>query len=111
MIVIVVKFQVRPDRREDWLATTEEFTRAVRDEPGNVSFEWFTNEETPNQYVLIEQFASPEAGEAHVATEHFKTAMAQIPDLISETPKIIHMDLPGEGWSELVELAKKPSSS
>jgi quinol monooxygenase YgiN len=110
VIIIVVKFQVRPDRREDWLAITGEFTSAVREEPGNVSFEWFTNEETPNQFVLIEQFESPEAGEAHVATDHFKTAMEQIPDLISETPKIIHMDLPGEGWSELVELATKPTA-
>jgi quinol monooxygenase YgiN len=110
VIIIVVKFQVRPDRREEWRALTDEFTQATRGEPGNISFEWFSNDEDPDQFVLIEQFEGPEAGDAHVKTDHFKKGMIGIPDLITETPKIIHMDLPGEGWSELVELARRPSS-
>ena len=110
MILIVVKFQVNPDRREDWLAIMDEFTQATRQEPGNRSFEWFGNDENPTQFVLVEEFASPEAGQEHVSTEHFKTAMARIPDVITETPKIVHFDLPGEGWSELAELAKPPAS-
>jgi hypothetical protein len=44
-----------------------------------------------------------------VNTGHFKTAMAAIPDVISEVPKIVYFDLPGEGWSEMAELAKPPS--
>jgi quinol monooxygenase YgiN len=110
VILIVVKFQVRPDRRDEWLALTEEFTRATRAEPGNVSFEWFRNDDNPDQFVLIEQFEDADAGGAHVKTDHFETAMTEIPDLITETPKIVHLDLPGEGWSELVELAKRPSA-
>jgi quinol monooxygenase YgiN len=110
MILIVVKFQVRPDRREEWLEITDEFTRAVREEPGNRSFEFFSNDEHPNQFVLIEEFEGPEAGEVHVKSDHFKTAMQRIPDVITETPQIVNFDLPGDGWSELVELAKKPST-
>jgi quinol monooxygenase YgiN len=111
VIVIVVKFEVLPDRRDEWLAVTGEFTRAVRAEPGNVSFDWFTNEEEyPDLFVLIEQFADQEAGAEHVHSDHFRKAMAAMPDLLASTPKIINMDLPGEGWSELVELAKKPGS-
>jgi quinol monooxygenase YgiN len=110
VILIVVKFQVLPDRRDEWLAITEEFTRAVRAEPGNRSFEWFPNAEDPNEFVLIEEFESPEAGEVHVKSDHFTKAMAQIPDVIAQTPQIVNFDLPGDGWSELVELAKKPGA-
>lgn len=110
MILIVVKFQVLPDRRDEWLAITGEFTRAVREEPGNRSFEWFPNAENPNEFVLIEEFESAEAGEVHVKSDHFKTAMERIPDVIAQTPQIVNFDLPGDGWSELVELAKKPGA-
>jgi quinol monooxygenase YgiN len=108
VILIVVKFQVRPDRRRDWFALMDEFTEATRQELGNVSFELFGNSETPNQFVLIEQFESTLAGETHVNSDHFKSAMIRIPEVISETPKVVHLDLPGEGWSELVELATSP---
>jgi quinol monooxygenase YgiN len=110
VILIVVKFQVLPDRRDEWLEITNEFTEAVRAEPGNRSFEWYTSADRPNEFVLIEEFEGPEAGAVHVQADHFKTAMARIPDVISETPQIVNFDLPGDGWSELVELAKKPSS-
>ena len=33
-----------------------------------------------------------------------------IPDVLTRTPQIVNFDLPGDGWSELVELAKKPGS-
>jgi quinol monooxygenase YgiN len=110
MILIVVKFQVRPDRREDWRAIMDEFTAATRQEAGNISFEWFGNTEHPDQFVLIEEFESPEAGDVHVKTDHFRTAMGRLPDMLAETPKIVHFDLPGEGWSELVELARPPAT-
>jgi quinol monooxygenase YgiN len=110
MILIVVKFQVLPHRRDDWRAIMGEFTAATRQEPGNISFEWYGNDEHPDQFVLIEEFESPEAGEVHVKSDHFKTAMTRIPGVLAETPKIVHFDLPGVGWSELVELARKPGS-
>lgn len=106
MILIVVKFQVRPDRREDWLALMDEYIEAVRAEPGNRSFEMFSNDETPNQFVVIEEFESPQAGEAHVGTQHFKDFIAKAPAVIAETPKIVYFDLPGDGWSDMGELAK-----
>ncbi|MCW2568972.1 MAG: antibiotic biosynthesis monooxygenase, partial [Mycobacterium sp.] len=43
-------------------------------------------------------------------SDHFRKAMAQIPDVIAQTPQIVNFDLPGDGWSELVELEKKPGA-
>jgi quinol monooxygenase YgiN len=104
MIFIVVKFTVRAERGEQWLDLVDDFTRATRAEPGNLFFEWSRSVDTPNQFVLVEGFASPQAGEAHVNSEHFKTAMAWMPDVIAEAPEIIHVETPGEGWSRMAEL-------
>ncbi|MGW4517325.1 putative quinol monooxygenase [Streptomyces sp. NPDC004393] len=104
MIFIVVKFTVHPDRSERWLALVDDFTRATRQEPGNIFFEWSRSVQTPNQFVLLEAFESPKAGEAHVHSDHFKTAMTWMPEVIAKKPDIIHIEVPGSGWSEMAEL-------
>jgi quinol monooxygenase YgiN len=105
MIFIVVKFTIHPDRSEEWLTLVEDFTQATRQEPGNLFFEWARSVETPDQFVLVEAFESREAGEAHVNSEHFKTAMAWIPEVISKRPEIVNTEVSGDGWGEMAELA------
>lgn len=107
MIFIVVKFTVRPERSEEWLDLVQDFTQATRDEAGNVFYEWSRSADNPHQFVLVEAFASAEAGEVHVNSEHFKTAMAWMPDVIAETPQIINVEVPGTGWSAMAELSPR----
>ncbi len=104
MIFIVVKFTVRPDQSEGWLTLVEDFTQASRQEPGNIFFEWSRSIDTPNQFILIEAFESRQAGEIHVNSDHFKTAMAWILDVISKTPEIVNAEVPGDGWAQMAEL-------
>jgi quinol monooxygenase YgiN len=104
MILIVVKFTIRPDHSESWLSRVGDFTRATRDEPGNIFFEWSRSVETPDQFVLVEAFESRQAGERHVNSEHFKTAMAWMPEVIAKTPEIINVEAPGSGWAQMAEL-------
>ena len=104
MIFIVVKFAVRPDVADQWLARVASFTAATRAEPGNLFFEWARSVERPHQFVLLEAFRDRAAGAAHVHSEHFQAAMAWMPDAISERPEIIHVEVPGDGWSTMAEL-------
>jgi quinol monooxygenase YgiN len=104
MIFVVVKFTIRPDRSEDWSSLVEDFTTATRQEPGNIFFEWSRSVDDPNQFVLVEAFESREAGGLHVNSDHFKTAMTWIPDVISKTPEIINVEVPGDGWAQMAEL-------
>jgi quinol monooxygenase YgiN len=107
VIFIVVRFTVRPERSEEWLHLVDDFTQATRREPGNIFFDWSRSVETPNQFVLVEAFRSAQAGEQHVNSEHFKTAMAWMPDVIATTPEIINVEVPGEGWSQMAELTPR----
>jgi len=104
MIFIAVKFSVRPEVAGQWLSRVASFTQATRAETGNIFFDWSQSVEDPNQFVLLEAFRDREAGEVHVNSDHFKAAMALMPEMIADRPKIIHVDVPGDDWSTMSEL-------
>jgi quinol monooxygenase YgiN len=70
MIFVVAKWTIRPVRSDEWLALTDDFTQAARNE-ANLFFEWSRSADNPHQFVLVETFASREPGQAHVNSEHF----------------------------------------
>ena len=107
MIFIAVRFPVRPEYRDEWLGRVAEFTAATRAEPGNLFFEWSVDTDDPNRFVLLEAFASAEAGAAHVGSEHFKAAVAWMPDVVAETPDIINVEVEGGGWSPMAEITPR----
>lgn len=104
MIFIVVKFTVRPERSDEWLSLTEDYTNGCRAEPGNIFFQWSKSVDDPHEFVLVEGYESAEAGAAHVATAHFEAAMEWMPDVVAEQPKIIHADIPQDGWGAMGEI-------
>jgi len=104
MIFIAVKFAIRPYVADQSLTRVASFTAATRAEPGNVFFEWSRSVDRPNQFVLLEAFRDRAAGEAHVHSEHFQAAMAWMPDVIAATPELLHVEVPGDGWSTMAEL-------
>ncbi|MCV7382429.1 putative quinol monooxygenase [Mycolicibacter longobardus] len=104
MIFIVVKFQTKPEWAERWPQLVAEFTEATRAEPGNLWFEWSRSLDDPCEYVLVEAFRDGEAGSAHVNSDHFGKAMAEMPQALVSTPKIISQQLDATDWSLMGEL-------
>ena len=102
MILIVLKIQIRADRRDVWLERIAKYTTAVRDEPGNLSFDVYESVEAPNEFSIVEGFASKEAGDAHVQTDHFKDFLVWFPTVIGTAPQIINTEISG-GWSRMRE--------
>ena len=105
MIVITAKFQIKPEYVEAWPQLSADFTRATRNEPGCLWFEWSRSLDDPSVYVLIEAFRDDDAGAAHVQSEHFATARRELPSHLVATPRIINTTAPGVEWSELGEFA------
>jgi quinol monooxygenase YgiN len=103
MIFITAKFRVKPEHADDWPQIARSFTDATRAEDGNLWFDWSRSLDDPDEYVLVEAFRD-DAAEAHVTSEHFKTAQAELPPYLVETPRIVNFQVPGEDWSELGEL-------
>jgi len=101
VILIVLKIQIRPDRRDVWLERIAKYTAAVRDEPGNLTFDVYESIDAPNEFSIVEGFASKEAGDAHVQTEHFKDFLVWFPTVIGTAPQIINTQV--DGWNRMSE--------
>jgi quinol monooxygenase YgiN len=104
VILIVVRFKTKPEWSDRWLDLVHEFTEATRAEPGNLWFDWSRSVEDPSEFVLVEAFRD-DAAEAHVSSDHFKSAMQELLPALIETPRIINTTIEGsEDWSRMGEL-------
>lgn len=104
MILINVKFETKPEWTDRWLELVSDFTQSTRAEPGNLWFEWSRSVDNPHEFVLIEAFTDDGAG-PHVNSDHFKTAMKDMPQALVATPKIVSHQVAGDGWGEMGELS------
>lgn len=108
MIFITAKFKVLPEDADRWPEISAEFTAATRGEPGCLWFDWSRSLDDPHEYVLVEAFRDETAGAEHVSSAHFKQAQQTLPPHLAETPRIVNVVVPQDGWSELGELAVTP---
>ena len=104
MIFIAAKFRVLAEHADAWPEISRSFTEATRAEPGNLWFDWSRSLDDAREYVLLEAFED-DAAAAHVQSDHFARARAELPAYLEETPRIVNTTVEGTGWSELGELA------
>lgn len=102
MILICVKFQVKPEHADEWPALTRAFTEATRAEPGNRFFEWSRSLDDPAEYVLLEAF-DDDAAQAHVTSGHFRRAQEELPRYLQRTPQIRNWQHQQDDWDRLGE--------
>ena len=53
--------------------------------------------------MLVEAFTDDGAG-PHVNSDHFKTFVAETPQALSATPKIVSRQVDGAGWDAMGEM-------
>ena len=104
MIFITAKFRIKPEHADDWADIARSFTEATRAEPGCLWFDWSRSLDDPHEYVLVEAFRDGDAGGAHVGSEHFRAAQAELPQYLSATPRIVSQEVDQDDWSELGEM-------
>jgi quinol monooxygenase YgiN len=102
MIFICVKWKIKTAHADEWPDLAREFTEATRAEEGNLFFEWSRGIEDPTTYVLIEAFED-DAAEAHVTSDHFKKAQAELPQYLASTPQVRNVQMEGDHWDRLGE--------
>ncbi|TFV48162.1 antibiotic biosynthesis monooxygenase [Blastococcus sp. TF02A-35] len=90
MFSLVVQMQVRPGRREEFLAGISANAEAsVRDEPGCLRFDVCAVEGEDHRFLLYELYADAEAFEAHKRAPHFaqwRTIAAEVLEGQVNTP-------------------------
>ena len=104
LIFITAKFEIKPEHADDWPQVSRAFTEATRAEEGCLWFEWSRSLDDPKVYVLVEAFRDGDAGAAHVGSEHFRAAQAELPPYLARTPDIVSTEVEQDGWNELGEM-------
>ena len=104
MIFITAKFQVLPEHADAWPEISRSFTEATLVEDGCLWFDWSRSLDDPNEYVLVDAFRYGDAGAAHVGSDHFKAAQAELPPYLASTPRIVSQEVDQDGWNELGEM-------
>jgi quinol monooxygenase YgiN len=104
VILIVLKAQIRPEKRDEWLAGIKQYTADVRREPATSHSTTTRTARSRTSSPSSRRFADSDAGAAHVATEHATKFFAWMPAMITTKPQINYHDIDGEAWSEMAEV-------
>ena len=80
MIGVYAGVSVKPEHVEEFLASVPALVEASRKDGGNISYDFGpaageTPAGEPRAFAFIERWESQQALEAHMATEHFGTAI------------------------------------
>jgi len=85
---VIARVKARPDKVNELLSVLSSLVEPTRKEPGCISYNLFQNNQDPTDFALIEEWKSGPALESHLATKHFKDALAKLPNLTAAEPDI-----------------------
>ncbi|QGZ34711.1 antibiotic biosynthesis monooxygenase [Stappia indica] len=83
MFVQLVHIQVKPDRIEDFLDAFRINYEGTTREPGNLRFDVLQDPEDETRFTIVEIFRSAESVDDHRRTEHYKTTVALLEDIMT----------------------------
>ncbi|KAM9862829.1 putative quinol monooxygenase [Leucobacter sp. BZR 635] len=91
MLKVIAQDFIRPDAIETVLPLYRELVELTRQEPLNISYELFIDEEQPGHFIFVEEWPDRAALDAHCETEHFKRLVPQIDAFQAEPDTYIQM--------------------
>jgi len=83
MIVVAGTVAVRPETREDAVRAALAMARATTEEPGCISYRFFTDLTDPNTFLIFEEWASDEALAKHFQTPHMAAFQRELPRFLA----------------------------
>jgi quinol monooxygenase YgiN len=107
VLVITIRFTVRPEWTDRWPGLVEEFTSATRAEEDNLWFQWSRDVDDPRVFYLME--GHRESGvEEHLRSPLIPKIQREWPQALVDTPVVLKAAVPGDGWEPLDLLPVPP---
>ena len=84
---VIARYQTKPETTEKILKHLGEMAAETRNEPGNISYDFFRGVEDDRKIVILESYQTAEDFDLHRQSQHFLTigAVHIIPELESRT--------------------------
>ena len=79
---LYAEFTVTPGNEQRVAQMMRELTAQVRQEPGNLVFDPYTEEANPNRYFVFEVYEDHAAFETHISADYGARFNAELTDLI-----------------------------
>jgi quinol monooxygenase YgiN len=83
MLKVVAKMTVAPEAKDSVTALVEELVAATVKEDGCINYNFCQELEGTDSYAIIETWASKEALDAHMQSEHFTRLIPEISALVT----------------------------
>jgi quinol monooxygenase YgiN len=88
MVIQVVNVSIRPDQRDRWLELVGRNAVQTRAEDGCESYRVCENVESPDEFVLVEEWTSLEAQYRHFRNPDFAALMGSLSDVLAGPPDV-----------------------
>ncbi|GAB13251.1 hypothetical protein ARGLB_037_01020 [Arthrobacter globiformis NBRC 12137] len=84
---VVARYRTKPGTTEEILKYLEKMAAHTREEPGNISYEYFHGVEDDRKIIILESYHTAHDFDLHKQTQHFLTigAVHIIPELESRS--------------------------
>jgi quinol monooxygenase YgiN len=88
MVVQVVSVSIKPEQRDRWLELIRINAAQTRAEEGCESYRVCEDVETPNTFVLVEEWTSMDAQYEHFRDPEFGKLMGGLGDVLAGAPEV-----------------------
>jgi len=102
MILAILRMNVRPEKRSDFLETMLGMLEPVRVEKGCLSYRFYEDAEDLNTFALVEEWKTQNDLERHICTDNQHRLMVLM-DLLSEKPELRFNTVSHTVGMELIE--------
>ncbi|NEQ11712.1 MAG: antibiotic biosynthesis monooxygenase [Moorea sp. SIO4E2] len=85
---VVARLVALPDKVEELKAVLSALIEPTRAEEGCLKYELLQNRTKPTDFTFVEEWATPEALDTHLVSEHLQVAINQLDGLVADTPDI-----------------------
>ena len=85
---VVARITALPERVNDVRTLLEALIEPTRSEAGCISYELLQNKADPTDFTFVEEWASDQALDAHLGTEHVQNAISGTAALLAAPPDI-----------------------
>ena len=88
MVIQVVRASIRPEQRDRWLELIRLNAAQTRAEQGCASYQICEDIESPNTFVIVEEWTSLDAQYDHFRSPDFGRLMGSLRDVLAGPPEV-----------------------
>lgn len=84
MVQTISKLYAKEDKVDEFIEVFKEMIPPTKEEEGCIQYEMYQDEEEPSLLIVLEQWATKEAFDGHLETDHFKRIVPRMTELMAK---------------------------